>query len=408
MSIELSKNQGIEMYRRRQTFSAVNPGEYSSASSSQVRIELNIDRETIDFDTGYLMFDLKFTSSGSTDEVVAPKWEASKWIKDIRVYDRAGREIGEQVRNYNALYEKKARLFGNAGANTNYLNALEGATGVSQLPRQTSSRVIAYKQFAHKICTHIFDIKSYFPAHLLGGLIIEIDMEDAAKVYKLNGTTDNKNQISYTLNDVRYVCDLVLLKPNAEAALRNQLNGGLDIHYNSPMNHTQTVQASSTNQRFDLGIANGNIKSIQAFMVKDSDRDGANEDHYNVLSKNGLTSYRFKLGSEYLTERDIKVADTKLSEYLVEFLKANNLESQDIVNFYGDQTLTLATSFVIGQKVELSKDASVSSGIRDTQTNKIELELIFDGTNTAGTLYTCVDIDRILKIKAGRTFINQN
>ena len=404
MSLSLQKGQGVELRRRRQTFHATNVGDYVSTSSSQVRIEINVDKEVMDFDNGYLMFDMTISGSATTegDEISANPWAASAWIKDVRVYDRAGREIGEQMRQYNGMCRKKFELLGNEGANANYMDALEGASGLN-IATGTGTITTTSKEFAHKIKSHIFDIKSYFPAHLLGGLILEIDMEDASNV-GFSSETD-EDVTSYTVSNVRYVCDLVLLKADAEASLRSQVsNGGLEIHYDSPMNHSQAY-GTGTNQRFDLGVANGHVKSIQSFIVLDTVRDGSNEEYWASFSRNGLTSYRFRLGSEYLTEKDVKCSATALSEYLVEYLKSENLDSQDIAHFYGDSALTLSSFFVIGQKVEVSKDPNVSSGRRDFQSNKIELEMV-SSSAAAGTLYTNILLDKVLVVLPNREFKN--
>lgn len=401
MSIELQKGAGVELKRRRQTFFANNTGDYVSTSSSQVRIEMNVDKETIDFETGYLMFDLSANQSGAGTISTQP-FEASSWIRDLRVYDKAGREIGEQVRQYNGYHRKQMELLGNDGVNgaNNYVGRLEGAAGRTSGAGANLSAV----ERAHKFITHIFDIKSYFPAHLLGGLIIEIDMENHQNV--LTVSTGTAAEItSYTLSNVRYVCDLVLLKSDAEAMLRSQLSKGLDINYESPMNHSQAI-TTNTNQRFDLGIANGSVKSIQAFQVLDSSRDTANEEYWGTFGQNNLQSYRFRLGSEYLTEKDVQISSSRLSEYTVEYLKSNNLDSNDMIHFYGDSALDLTNYFVIGQKAEISKDPNVASGIRDFQSNKIELELKYSSAPSSATLYTHVLLDKTLRLMPNREFTN--
>jgi hypothetical protein len=399
--IALQKGKSIEQRRRRQTFHSTNTGDYTSTSSSQIRIEVNLDKECLDFETSYLMFDFSAAKNGSTDELQTQPWEASSWIRDVRVYDRAGREVGEQIRHYNAFARKQFELLGNDGCNgaDNYLGRMEGAAG-----RTSSNQVsLPAQERAHKFLTHVFDIKSYFPAHLMGGLIIEIDMAPTTDVLYLDGTTDTV--ASYTVSNVRFVSDLVLLKPDAEASLRGQLVNGLEIHYESPMNHNQAIVASGTQQRFDLGIASGKIKYIQAMMVIDSLTNGVNEELFPSYSQNTLSSYRFKLGSEYLTEKDVQVSTQRNVEYVVEYLKSVNLESQDVINFYGDSGLSLTDRFTIGQKVEVSKDPNVSSGRRDYQSNKIELEMNFSSPASA-TLYTSTMIEKNLVLLPGRNFKN--
>lgn len=409
MSLNLSKGQGIELRRRRQTFFATNTGDYVSTSSSQVRIEINVDKEVLDFETAYLMFDFSAIKSGATDEFNANPFTASAWIKDLRIYDRAGREIGEQVRQYNGLARKQMELLGNDGVNgaNNYLGRCEGALGIDA----GASATIPAQEFAHKFITHIFDIKEYFPANKLGGLIIEIDMEDTGNVLHLDAGESTDTLTSYTVSNVRYVIDLVKLKPEAEARLDAQIGaGGLDVHYDSFMNHSSGI-TTNTSQRFDLGIANGHVKSIQAFMVQDvnaasDNRTAADAEYWAEMLQNNLSSYRMKLGSEYLTEKDVQISSARLSEYTIEYLKSENLDTHDMIHFYGDSGLSLVNNFVIGQKVEVSKDPNVASGRRDLQSNKIELELDFSSAPAAATLYTNVNVDKVLQILSGREFRN--
>ncbi len=401
MSVSLQKHKGIELRRRRQTFAA-NASEYVSTTASQVRIEINVDKECIDFETGYLMFELEgVKATGAATDLQSVPWCASSWIRDLRVYDRAGREIGEQVRHYNAFARKHFEMLGDGavGADT-YMGRMEGST-----MRTDGAATLAGYERAHKLITHVFDVKSYFPAHLMGGLIIEIDLADKSEVL-FTSNTDLGSITSYTLKNVRYVCDLVLLKPDAEASLRGQLQNGLEIHYESPMNHNQAIIAGAGQQRFDLGVASGRIKYVQAFQVLNDRVTPDSIDTFGLFSQNELTGYRTKLGSEWLTEREIKVSATKQCEYLVEYLKSMNLESSDIVNFYGDSTLDLDDRFVIGQKVEVSKDPDVSSGRRDFQSNKVELELNFGGSVAAATLYTNIMLEKNLVLLPGRQFKN--
>jgi len=397
----LKKQSGQELKRRRQTFHATNTGSYVSTSSSQIRIEINVDKEVIDFETGYLMFDMAGAKGTGTDLLKSQPFDASSWIANVRVYDRAGREIGEQVRHYNAFARKHYELLGNSNAQTagNIIDVLEGAQGRTE----ASGDELVNQERAHKFLTHIFDIKSYFPAHLMGGLIIELDMAPTTDVLFLSGGVSD-TITSYTISNVRYCTDLVLLKPEAEAQLRNQLQNGLEIHYDSPMNHNQAVTTSTT-QRFDLGVASGKVKNIQTFMVLDSETDAKTDESFPNFRRNGLTSYRFKQGSEWLTEKDVQVTSTRNAECLVELLKSMNLETSDIVNFYGDSGLDLTERFVLGQKCEVSKDPSVSSGRRDYQSNKIELEMNFSGA-AAATLYTNIMLEKKLVILPGRQFKN--
>ena len=48
---------------------------------------MSIDKEVVDFDTGYLLFDFIITGQMTTegDEISSNPWTASAWMKDIRL-----------------------------------------------------------------------------------------------------------------------------------------------------------------------------------------------------------------------------------------------------------------------------------------------------------------------------------
>jgi hypothetical protein len=398
---QLRKGQGIELFRRRQTYYATNPGDYVSTSSPQIRIEINVEKELIDMDNSYLVFDFAATQSGA-GTVSSQPWEASSWIRDIRVYDRAGREFGEQTRNYNVMYRKQAELLGNDGCNgaNNYLGILEGAAGRTS----GAGANIAAEERAHKIRSHIFDLKTYFPSQYVGGIVLELDMESTLNtLYNSTGTASEIT--SYTISNVRFITDLVLLKTKAEASLRAAVQKGLIVNYHGAMNHAVAV-TTNTNQRFDLGIAAGAVVAVHAFQVLDSVRDGADEEYLSGFSRNNLSSYRFRLGSDDLTERAVQISATRRSEYLIEWLKSNNMDSKDVPLFLGDSGLNLDTYFCIGQKVQTGKDEDELSGRRDYQSNKIELDMNFSSAPASATLYTNIILEKAIKIFSGREFVN--
>lgn len=395
MPLDLQKGPNREEHRRRQRFPA-NTSSYSSANSSQVIIEIPVQSEVIDMETSYIKFDMVAVDTGGNNGTLAfQDWAASSWIRDLRIYDFAGNQIGDNINHYNGIYRVLAEMKSNNESNLSYLNVLEGATLGGVTNAETS------RQYCHQIRMHIFGLKDYFPANKMGGLRIEIDMEQGHQVV----VSDTDEDVDYTISNVFFVCDLIKLKDEVESALDRQISsGGFEIHYESYVNRLTTIDGSSTT--LNLGVLNGALKDVQAFMIQDDERT-AIVDFWDNMSRNGLTSYRFKLGSQDLTESTIAVSATRAAEYLYEYLKSQKINP--LVDI-GDSLLTqaelLADRFVIGQRADRSNNPDELSSVRDNQQNRLELELNFTGGDSA-SLYTCAHLDKRLIIMGNRQFKNQ-
>lgn len=390
----LKKNESIEQSRRRQRFNS-HDASYSSANSQRIRIDVNSSEEYIDFENSYLAFDLAVT--GGTTDVGLNRYAASSWIKEIRVKDRAGNQIGENIQDYSVLARQHHEMLNSTDQEASYLNVLEGAAGVT-LAGQGDS--IASKQYVHRIVTHIFSLKQYFPAHLLGGVQIEIDMNSGSDVVL---QTAGQSGAVYTISNLAYVADLVKLKPEVESMVLQQVaSNGLVVDYHSSHSVKATV-ATTTAQRFDLGTLNGRVKNLKAVQI--TAKANQSVDEKNTFSFNNVANYRFKLGSKYLTESQVEVSSARVAEYLAEFLKSNKLFCEPN-HLYGKAALTpaalISTKFVIGQNVDRSKTNSVLSSLKDKDHNRLELELNYSSAPTAATLFVFAQMDKRLVIFPGK------
>ena len=393
MASMLKKNESIEQSRRRQRFNAHDTS-YSSSNSQRIRIDINSSEEWLDFENSYLVFDLSV--AGATTQVGLNGYVASSWIKEVRVKDRAGNLIGENIQDYSVLAREHFEMTSSTDQEASYLDVTEGASGVA-LATATS---IAAKQYAHRFITHIFALKNYFPAALLGGIQIEIDMNSSGDVVR---QTSGETGASYTIANLAYVCDMVKLKPEVESMVLQQVqNGGLVIDYVSHHTIKGSVTTNGT-QRFDLGTINGRVKSLKAIQV--ATKANQSVDEKDTFTRNDTTNYRFKLGSKYLTESEVEVSAARQAEYLMEYLKASKLTCEPN-GLYGKAALTpavfLASKFVIAQNVDRSKTDQILSSLKDKDHNRLELELKYGGSQAAATLYVFAAIDKRMVIFPGK------
>ena len=394
MASMLKKNEGIEQSRRRQRFNSHDTN-YSSTNSQRIRIDINSSEEYIDFENSYLVFDLSVT--GTNTDAGLPKYTASSWIKEIRVKDRAGNLIGENIQDYSVLCREFYEMSASTDQEASYLDATEGAAGIAK----ATGTSLAARQYAHRFITHVFALKNYFPAHLLGGIQIEIDMNNRDDVVLQDASPTG----SYTISNLAYVADLVKLKPEVESMVLQQVqNGGLVIDYVSHHTVKASVINSSTNQRFDLGTLNGRVKSLKAIQVTAA---AVTTDELATFASNNTTNYRFKLGSKYLTESQVEVSASRNAEWVMEYLKGSKLTCEPI-GLYGKAALNLTDStanfekFVIGQNVDRSKTDQILSSLKDKDHNRLELELNYSANPTAATLYVFCSMDKRMVVFPGK------
>lgn len=396
MDSMLKKMESPVLSRRRQRFNA-HTSEYSSSNRQTIRIDINSSEEWLDFQNGYLVFSLKVT--GATTSSGLPRYAASAPIESISVSDRAGNQIGEEVRDYAVLCRMLFEMNANLEAENSFLNELEGSDGVTiQDPAVVS---VAARQYAHRIPTHIFGSANYFPAHYFGGISINIQYKNADWVLESGGST-----AEYTLSNVAYVCDMVKMVPEHEAVLQNQVQqGGLVVDYTTYHSTKANVTVGDTTYRADLGTLNGRVKNMQVVSIKSTDRT---VDENNDFSRNNLSSYRFKIGSKFCSEAPVQCGAALQSEYLMEWLKSQKILCNENMLQFGNQVSLSggalnSTKFVIGQNVDRSKTDMVLSSLKDRDNNRLELNLNYDPSAAESqTIHCFTELDKRLVILPGK------
>ena len=389
----LRKAEGVEVSRRRMVFNAQN-STYTGSSGASTYIEMNISDEHIDMDTVRVLFDFSATSG---ENVAPPKYAASAWMKQIKVKSRSGAQIGELMTDYNLARRVEYEMLNSTDQEASFDAVMEGADVIAP-----AASPFAARQYAHKLKDHIFSVDKYYPAKYHSGLVIEIDMEAPGKVLKYTGANP-----TYTISNLRIVCDLVSLRPEIEQALLQQLSqGGLRVHYTCKHVITSRI-TTGTSQRFDLGTVNGRVKDLQAVQVLDGAE--TSDDKLASFPYNNLSNYRFQLGSRFLTESEVKVSTTEQAEYLSEWTKSQGLEylPKGLFSKAGlTPAILLSDKFVIGQKAEMSKSSEVLSSIRDKDQNKITLISKYSSAPDVGNLYVVANLDKELKLLPGRQFVD--
>ena len=207
----LEKSSSIEISRRTQPFYAK---KQSYALGQQVQIEVDLQREFIDFESSRLVFDVNFTAgtpTGVANSTQFNRWAASAFIKNLRVKTLSGQMIGHEIREYRAWCRMYKELKGNSDLNQSYYQILEGATPVGDEAAGLDDADVYKFQFAHKFMSHLFTIKEYYPAHFHQGLMIEFDLPTSVGEIWNVDHADNSTLPTLTNNVImdnpKYVCD---------------------------------------------------------------------------------------------------------------------------------------------------------------------------------------------------------
>ncbi len=403
MSSLLEKSSSSELSRRTSPFYAK---KQSYGLGQQVQIEVDLQREFIDFENSRLVFDLEWTNGSTGATTTTSPWAASQIIKNLRVKTLSGQMIGHEVREYRAWAQMVKELKTSDDLAKSYEAAMEGAVANSTVTNDADYSV----RYAHKFMTHLFSVKEYYPAHFHQGLMIEFDIPSAtAELFSSDTTLPVDSSVQIV--NAKYVADLVQLKPDIESKMVKLMEEQkLFVDYEEVLTQENTISTGSFGSYDIVGI-DGRVKNIFQYQVRDDSRNASGEDYWRLLSRNGLTSYRFKLGANYLNYESIKINTSALlfqqGEQVMELCKA--LDGHD-KKFYhssmGDALLTPAAldtdRFVVGVKVDKAQKNTCDtiSSMVDKDRNNVRVEL--NGTvGAAATSYTHVQLDKRIQILSG-------
>jgi hypothetical protein len=410
----LEKSSSVELSRRTQPFYAK---QQSYALGRQVQIEVDTQREFLDFENARLVFDLVFTQN--TDAYTPNPWTASATIQNLRVKTLSGQMIGHEIREYRAWMRVKKELTSSEESKVSYNQVLEGATSPSIDKSFT-------QEYAHKLDEHIFSVKEYYPAHFHQGIMIEYDLPATVNEIAINtDSTTAANLPDLTVDNIKFVCDLVQVKPELENEMvRMMEEQKLFVDYEEVLTQQNTIAAASGLQAFDLVGIDGRVKSAFTILIADADRDSIQDDDLGTWARNDLGSYRYKLGSHYLNYQSIPCGEatgsSQRAEQVFELLKALDLHAGNkyenkggaglngIVVYASDLGDLELTRFAIGVKVDRAQSntsESISSMV-DKDRNNMRVELNFDASPGAGQSYTFVKLDKRLQMLPGSVVRN--
>ena len=394
--MSLEKSSSNELSRRTQPFYA---RKQSYNPSQQVQIEVDLQREFLDFENSRLFFDVTYTKG--TNNFSLPSWTAASFIQNLRVKTLAGQMIGHEIREYRAWARMIKELMSNNenAATQGAEDLLEGAVAL------TAQSANLTTQYGHKLLSHLFSIKQYYPAHFHQGIMIEFDLPTAVQVMEDSISTLDH---TFSVDNCRFVADLVQLKPEIENEMVKMMeNQKLFVDYMEVLTQENALAAGS-GENYDVVGIDGRVKAIfQYEQGSASARDGTTGDSYwDSKLQNGLAKYRFKLGANYLNYQNIDcdAANNTNREAIYELMKALDSHHEDGQKQFGSSIHDLGASpinFVVAVKVDKAQKNSdkVISSMIDKDRNNVRVELTT--VTAATTSYTHISLDKRLQILPG-------
>ena len=403
----LQKSRSVELSRRTQPFYAK---KQSYNLGQQVQVEVDTQREFLDMESLRIQFKVVTTAGGGAGNSTTNKCFASTCIRNLRVKTLAGQMIGHEIREYRGFAQWKLRhLKKQETSRTTLVDKMEMIT-----PYAFSAGSNKTFKCSHKPLAHIFGLKEYYPAHFHQGLMIEFDLPQVAREL-FYGSADSSDNIpsAVTFEDVRILVDLVELKPELENEMvRLMEEQKLFVDYIEWLSQENTIESGSP--AYDVVGIDGRVKS--AFVFWGSQLTTGTPDYTEKYweldnDRNGITNYRFRLGSRYLNYANIQVGDEDDdAERVYELSKALDLHHNLMDGkeaSYGDITADLTNDYGIGVKVDkaMSEVDEVISSQVDKDRNNMRVELTgVSASRSRG--YTYVVLDKRLQLLPGSVVRN--
>ena len=424
MSI-LEKSSSIELSRR--------PGNFAAKRSSyslgqQVQVEVDTQREYLDFENARLKMKLKFTAgtpTGLQDTTQVNKWGASALIKNLRVKTLGGQMIGNEIREYRAWYRMMKELVSNSDLDVSYNQILEGSLSYKDVAAGISDGTADVEiTYAHRFMAHIFTIKEYYPAHFHQGIMIEFDLpQNTSEIFNIDHASAAALPTAVTVEDIYFLVDLVQLKPEIENAMVSLMEQQrLFADYQEVLTQENALGTNAGVHSYDIVGIDGRVKSIHQYTILAATQTGfgaaQSGDYLGTRGKNNMTNYRFKLGSNYLNYESISTVNPTVgnntAEQIYELLKSLDLHDQKSMYHQAGSSsigqtstgaLNLETNnFVVGvsvDKAQKNKDETISSMV-DKDRNNVRVELTFSASPGANaTSYTHITLDKRIQILPG-------
>ena len=194
--------------------------------------------------------------------------------------------------------------------------------------------------------------------------------------------------------------DVIEVNEQSFAELNANLkDGGIDVDY-TRVNGQRTTKFIDT-ELFRIGVIDGAIKNVRMTTVLDTDRDAVIEDFFSRYDYNNLESFRFFLNNKPLTANPITISATRKAEALIEFMKSQRLNLDQLV--FGSDQLVLADRQVVASRFDRATNDEVISSIRDPKNNEITVNAQFSSAGADNTTYIFTNTDQRVRILSGGT-----
>jgi len=397
MSI-FAKNKSVEFSRDYRQFFA-DQSTYSSATKGKVVIEVEINPdmgEYIDWSESRLVFD-DAQDGGTVTTGKLSSWSAGSWIEDIQIKAYGQASLADQMNHYNGFQKMVNEREASKDYADTWGSVLEGAEDVT-IDGSTSSDF----ERAHKIQTGVATFSGYYPAFAHRGFYITINMADAEERFELTSSTVTP---VYTIKNLRLNAAIVQLKPEFHGKVLAQLASPEGINLDFVSHEAVFKSTDGTNETIAFAKAGHRLKALDCFQVVTASRGVTGK--YWKMARNGITSYRYKIGGKFVDQEPTDVSYTdaennKMARHVMNELRGlKKLSDMTIGNGNAFTPAKINSDrFVMSSRLDKNDDSDRFISSRDAKTEDVDLKIVTSGGAAAGT-YLIKTEDRRVQIMSG-------
>jgi hypothetical protein len=363
--LDIKKNSYPSRSQRR-IFNSTNQATFTGSKTQIIRINLNAGwAEYLDPDQSYLMFKVTNTAVAPVDgdATVTIDGDINCIFSRMEVYHNS-RQI-EDINNYNVLAQLLKDLYTDANKRDNVKAIMSGSYLDGESIASNESRTFLVRPLLG-LLNHD---KYLYLGGLNGDLELRLTLENAATAF-VNGA-------SYTVEDVKYIGQIITLDSSAQQiidAMTMQNGGVLSFASESYTNHQTIKQTNDKTMAALVPFRNASLKSIYVTHREQAQTTAAASRSVGKRVTGGVTEYQFDVNGDMTLP--VSYDTDNRGEVLMELLRSihnsSALYPSLIYGVYGDDNNNVwddngvNCKFAIGQELETFQNSDSAISGQDT------------------------------------------
>jgi len=298
---------------------------YASTSGSEVVIRLQSSTDYVYGKNSYLIFEV--SAAGNDESVGFKNNTAISLFERVLYEDRSGAELcrNDKISNYCAqvlpLHHNSdcaKTIMANAGQLNNY-DVIYDGNGFPTADRAKNGIVANYSLTTAltvviplRFMLGVFNQETLIPSMLISGSLIRLQLARVTDALQSIGAADiNDQPTSFTLSNVRVVCDSLSLSPVVQKNLmeQSQSGGGLDFCYETEYYQSGNVTAGANSFSLQVNKAVSRCQKIYWGNRSAATPSSALKDNNGTCEMN-IAQCDYRCGDLFFPQRVISLPST--------------------------------------------------------------------------------------------------